>query len=65
MNFLSTPRTDAANLITFLRARAIDRMRRQADGAASLQRALEREHTRHNRLDPADTGPSFWILHAR
>ena len=65
MKLLSTPRTDAANLIAFFRARAIDRMRRQADSAASLQRGLDRDNARHNRLDRADTSPSFWILHAR
>jgi hypothetical protein len=65
MNFLTTLRTDAANLIAFFRARAIDRMRRRADSAAEFQRALDREHARHNRLDQADTSTSFWILHAR
>ena len=65
MSFLTTPRTDAANLIAFFRARALDRMRQQADSAASLQRGLDREHARHNRLDRADTTASFWILHAR
>ncbi len=65
MKFLTTPRSDAANLIAFFRARAIDRMRRQADRAASLQHGLDRDQARHNRLDRADTSTSFWILHAR
>jgi predicted RNA polymerase sigma factor len=65
MNVLTAPRTDAANLIAYFRARAIDRMRRRADRAASLQRGLDQENPRRNRLNQADTTDSFWILHAR
>jgi hypothetical protein len=69
MKLLPTPRSDAAKLIAFFRARAraraLDRMRRQADSAASLQRGLDRDDARHNRLNRADTTASFWILHAR
>jgi predicted RNA polymerase sigma factor len=68
MKHFTSPRADAANLIAFIRARAIDRMRRQADGAASLQRGLDRDNARRNRINQADTTAttaSFWILHAR
>lgn len=65
MKFLMMSRTDAANVITFFLARAIDRMRRHADSTAALQRGLDRDNARHNHINQADTTASFWILYAR
>lgn len=65
MKRFAMPRLDAVNLTSYFRARAIDRMRLQADRAASLQRGLDRDHTLRDRLRHADATASFWILHAR
>jgi predicted RNA polymerase sigma factor len=65
MKHFPLPRTDAANLTAFFRARAIDRMRRRADQTASLQRGLDRDNAQRQRSDRAEPSASFWILHAR
>jgi hypothetical protein len=65
MKDFTMPRVDAAGLTSFFRARAIDRMRRSADRAASLQRGIDRDDALRDRIHHADTSTSFWILHAR
>ena len=65
MKGFTTPRLDAADLHVFFRARAIERMRRKADRAASLRRGLDREDGLRNRVRQADESCSFWVLYAR
>ena len=69
MKVFATPRTDAAELTSYFRARAIDRMRRAADRTAALKARLDHNGELRDRINYADrttgTNPSFWILHAR
>jgi predicted RNA polymerase sigma factor len=63
MKHFTTPRTDAADLIAFFRARAVDRMRRSADRTAWFRRRRERENAHRSMSAPPLS--SCWILHAR